>query len=211
MSSTNRSYRKLFWTLALLGLAADQGAKYGIFAWLDGASPFVVVPNYFNIVAVYTDRIWEGEGLLHQLRTISSPNVPHLNHGALFGIGAGTSFGNYFFLAISLAAALAIIYWSTRPFAGRDGYLCVALGLILAGTLGNFYDRIVFGGVRDFFHAYNLPLPFGLDNFPVFNVADCCLVCGALLLVLEAFLRKPVPEPNSQGAAATSEPAGISS
>src|SRR5262245_14271588 len=211
MSSTNRSYRKLFWTLALLGLAADQGSKYGSFAWLGGASPFVVVPNYFNIVAVYTDRIWEGEGLLHQLRTISSPNVPHLNHGALFGIGAGTSFGNYFFLAISLAAALAIIYWSTRPFAGRDSYLCVALGLILAGTLGNFYDRIVFGGVRDFFHAYNLPLPFGLDNFPVFNVADCCLVCGALLLVLEAFLRKPVPEPNSQGAAATSEPAGISS
>jgi signal peptidase II len=211
MSSTTGSYRWLFWTLALLGLAADQASKYGIFAWLDGASPFVVVPNYFNIVAVYTDRIWEGEGLLHQLRTISSPHVPHLNHGALFGIGAGTSFGNYFFLGISLAAALAIIYWSTRPFAARDSYLCLALGSILAGTLGNFYDRIVFGGVRDFFHAYNLPLPFGLDNFPVFNVADCCLVCGAILLVLEAFLRKPVPEGNAPQSAVATEPATISS
>src|SRR5262249_38848832 len=81
-----------------------------------------------------------------------------------------------------------------RRSAARDRYLCIALGLILAGTLGNFYDRMVFGGVRDFFHFFNLPLPFRLDNFPVFNVADCCLVSGASLLVLEALFRKRVPE-----------------
>lgn len=191
MSATTRSYRWLFWTLALIGLAADQASKYRIFAWLYGQGPRVVVPNYFNLVAPYTDQTWVGDGIVHQLRTISAPHVPHLNHGALFGIGAGTEFGNYFFLGVSLIAALAIAIWSTRPSAGRDGYLCLTLGLILAGTLGNFYDRVIFGGVRDFFHAYNLPLPWGLDNWPVFNVADCCLVCGASLLVLEAFLRKP--------------------
>src|SRR5262245_26987641 len=224
MSSTKRSYRWLFWLLALIGFAADQATKYSIFAWLysttpgamttDGRAicqnPVVVVSGYFHLVARYTDQPWEGDGLLHYLRTISGPNRPILNPGALFGIGAGTDFGNYFFLAVSLAAALAIIIWSTRPSAGRDGYLCFALGLILAGTLGNFYDRVVFGGVRDFLHAFNLPLPFGLDDWPVFNLADCCLVCGAILLVLEAVLRKPVHDAQPQeSAAVTNETHGL--
>lgn len=221
MTATTRSHRRLFWTLALIGLAADLGSKYGIFAWLysdtvvgfttDGRaiceSPFVVLPDYFHLVARYTNQPWEGDGILQELRTISGPNRPFLNHGALFGIGAGTAFGNYFFLAVSMAAALAITIWSMRSAAARDRYLCCALGLILAGTLGNFYDRIVFGGVRDFLHAFNLPLPWGLDNWPVFNLADCCLVCGAGLLVLEAFLRKPAPAAPSAEQANSTVPA----
>ena len=47
-----------------------------------------------------------------------------------------------------------------------------ALGLILGGTLGNLYDRVVYDGVRDFidWHYHDL-------EWPVFNIADCCLVC----------------------------------
>ena len=40
---------------------------------------------------------------------------------------------------------------------------------------------MVFNGVRDFLH-WNY-----LFDWPVFNVADCCLVCGACLLLLQAF------------------------
>ncbi|MCS7047247.1 MAG: signal peptidase II [Gemmataceae bacterium] len=205
MTAADRRYRWLFWTLALTGLAADQGTKYGVFAWLyteqitgyaSGQpicdAPFVVIPDYFNLCARYTTRPWEGSGLLHFLRTISGPNVPIVNHGALFGIGGETPFGNALFTVVSLGAAAAITIYIIRPGGGRDRYLCSALGLILAGTLGNLYDRVIFGGVRDFLHFFNLSfLPFGLDNFPVFNVADCCLVCGAGLLVLEALVRKP--------------------
>ena len=82
---------------------------------------------------------------------------------------------------VSLLAALAIIYWSTQPATARDAWLCAALGLILAGTLGNLYDRLLFNGVRDFLH-WNL-----LFDWPVFNLADCCLVCGAGLLLVQAF------------------------
>ena len=56
-----------------------------------------------------------------------------------------------------------------------------------AGTLGNFYDRVVFNGVRDFLH-WNYRF-----DWPVFNIADCCLVCGAALLLVQAFLSSPKP------------------
>lgn len=62
--------------------------------------------------------------------------------------------------------------------------LCIALGLITAGAIGNFYDRIVFGGVRDFLHFYWF-------EFPVFNVADCGLVVGAGLLFIQAMFAPP--------------------
>ncbi len=65
--------------------------------------------------------------------------------------------------------------------------MCIALGLILAGTLGNLYDRVVFGGVRNFLYW------FYLVDWPVFNFADCCLVCGAGLLLLQAFLTEASP------------------
>jgi lipoprotein signal peptidase len=75
-----------------------------------------------------------------------------------------------------------------RKKAQPDRLLFVALGLILGGTLGNLYDRIVFGGVRDF-------LCFYWFEFPVFNVADSCLVVGASLLLLQAFFAKKAGPP----------------
>ncbi|MGL4422151.1 MAG: signal peptidase II, partial [Gemmataceae bacterium] len=60
-----------------------------------------------------------------------------------------------------------------------DRWLSMALGLILGGTLGNFYDRVVFGGVRDFLYFYKI-------EWPVFNIADCCLVVGAAILLVQA-------------------------
>jgi lipoprotein signal peptidase len=57
----------------------------------------------------------------------------------------------------------------------------------LAGTLGNLYDRVVFSGVRDFLH-WNY-----LFDWPVFNCADCCLVSGACLLLIQAFGTQPKP------------------
>jgi lipoprotein signal peptidase len=106
---------------------------------------------------------------------------------------------NSLFAAVSIAAALAIGYWSARPQTSRDFLLSGALGLILAGTLGNLYDRLIFGGVRDFLH-------FFWFQFPVFNVADSCLVFGAGLLLLQAFLNRPATEsqPASVGLTALS-------
>jgi lipoprotein signal peptidase len=194
-----RSYRRLFWFLALYAFLADQGSKYGIFAWLyidgQGSNQVSVLDGSikFDLSASFTGIHDPGDSPLSLWRTPFGANLPYVNKGALFGLRLFSESSNLLFGLVSVVAALAIIYWSTRPGTARDGFLCFSLGLILAGTLGNLYDRIVFGGVRDFLHFYDLPLPWGFDDWPVFNIADVCLVCGAGLLLLEAMFTSPAP------------------
>ena len=59
----------------------------------------------------------------------------------------------------------------------RPKNLCLNISLVLlsGGALGNFADRLFRGYVVDF-------LDFRLIHFPVFNLADCFVVCGAFLL-----------------------------
>jgi signal peptidase II len=189
-----RSYRKLFWVLAVAGLVLDQATKYGVFRWLyhgGAGGQREVVPGAFHLVAGFTGEPGSGP-----LRTWGGEMLPHVNNGALFGMqlpawlidwlgGTSELWSNRFFAAISLAAAAAIAWWSSRPSARRELGLSAALGLILAGTLGNLFDRLVFGGVRDFLHAH-----YQSFDWPVFNVADCCLVVGAFLLLAQAFFGK---------------------
>jgi signal peptidase II len=192
MASAMKTYRVVLWALALAGLCADQATKYGVFAWLMHADH---------------NRRWvfqaePGHGFAFETRYELAPDgswIPGVNQGALFGLGREhAALANGAFAVISLLAAVAIICWSYRPSAARDLWVCMALGLILAGTLGNLYDRVVFNGVRDFLH-WNY-----LFDWPVFNVADSCLVCGACLLLLQAFGRQSAAKTaKADGAAAT--------
>ena len=171
-----RSYRKYVWILAFLGLVLDQSTKYGVFAWLgakdDQQYRSQVVPGVFELVA--------------QHKYVDGNKVPHVNQGALFGLGQRWRHqANNIFAGISLLAAIAIFVWSLQRSTAKERSLCLALGLILGGTLGNLYDRLVFRGVRDFLHWHYK------FEWPVFNVADCCLVLGAGLLLLQAFRASP--------------------
>jgi lipoprotein signal peptidase len=184
---SERSYRLLLWTLALTGLILDQASKYAVFSWLQSKSG----PSTYPLVVFSKDG--NGGALGFQLSTRFEPApdgslVPHVNKGALFGwLSNHQNLANGGFAVVSLLAAVAIAYWSFQKATVRDPWLCAALGLILAGTLGNLYDRVVFDGVRDFLH-WNY-----LFDWPVFNFADCCLVCGAFLLLIQAFGTQPGP------------------
>jgi signal peptidase II len=97
-----------------------------------------------------------------------------LNAGGVFGQMQGWAG----FLAIfSAAAVLAIIYAFVRS-RRQQIWVHIALGLILAGALGNLYDRARFGVVRDFLRFNTSWYPF------VFNVADVLLCIGVPLLLL---------------------------
>ena len=114
-----------------------------------------------------------------------------LNPGAVFGVGAHQ---RWFFILFTVAALSAGLLVFGRFTTGRNRLAHAAIGLILAGGLGNLHDRIAFGRVRDFIHV--LPgrrLPFdwtwpGTQNpemFPwVFNVADVLLLTGMVLLMI---------------------------
>lgn len=183
-----RSYRWILISLAVAGFAADQASKYGVFRWLynDGWGDHrEVVPGAFRLIAQF-DRT-EQPHCDCILATWSGDVPPRVNHGALFGIGGEhETTANMFFAVVSLLAAIVILIWGLRSSAARDPWLCVALGLILAGTLGNLYDRVVFNGVRDFFYFY-------LIDWPVFNFADCCLVVGACVLLVHAIFVSATP------------------
>ncbi|HEX4608651.1 MAG TPA: signal peptidase II [Urbifossiella sp.] len=195
---TGRSYRWLLLGLAAFALTTDLGSKYGVFRWLYnrgefrevGGNSYDVVPGWFKLIAQFDLTAPVGEGGLNALQTWSTHGdqvMPRVNHGALFGMGGsqrGTA--NGFFAAVSLLAAGAILVWGLRGAPSKERWLSAALGLILGGTLGNFFDRVVFGGVRDFLYFYYI-------EWPVFNFADCCLVVGAALLLLQAVFAPPPP------------------
>jgi len=70
------------------------------------------------------------------------------NQGAVFGLGAGQRF---LFVTVSLAAILFLVYLFANS--GPSRIYQIILGMLLAGVLGNLYDRIFFGYVRDMIHA----------------------------------------------------------
>ncbi len=118
-----------------------------------------------------------------------------LNYGAVFGIGQHRRELFIAFTVLATACAVGLFARGTRV---RMRASHVAIGMILAGGLGNLYDRILYGAVRDFMHM--LPgwsLPNGwqwpgnatTDVFPwVFNVADVLLLAGMALFVVMSFI-----------------------
>lgn len=197
MAKNKRFNRILLYTLAVLGLAADQATKYSVFSWLYGVPGnryvlFKTEPELaqrihgFALVAQFERNDDADQSIM---RYADGTPVPHVNHGALFGfLRDHKTLANSGFALISFAAAIAIVWWSMQTVTARDRWLCAALGLILAGTLGNLYDRLIFNGVRDFLHWDYL------YDWPVFNIADCCLVIGAGLLLIQAFGKQPEKE-----------------
>jgi signal peptidase II len=93
------------------------------------------------------------------------------NTGVAFGLGRGNN-ALFTLLALGITAGI-VVYQRSLPDAER--WPRFALGLIAGGALGNILDRVRQGYVTDF-----LDFKF----WPVFNVADSCVVVGVLLLAV---------------------------
>jgi signal peptidase II len=119
-----------------------------------------------------------------------------LNPGAVFGMGPGQRWFFVGFTAIALGFGLWMFSRWTR---GRDHVAHAAIGMLLGGGLGNLYDRLTLGVVRDFLHPLpGLKWPFGLrplggsgEIWPyVSNVADALLLVGIAILLVYLYRRE---------------------
>ena len=86
----------------------------------------------------------------------------------------------WFFIIVTLIAIAAFIYFLTDFDIKKRPLYSVGFALIFGGTLGNFYERLVNHYVTDFFDF----IIFGYD-YPIFNVADVCLVVGMIMLIVQ--------------------------
>jgi signal peptidase II len=92
--------------------------------------------------------------------------------------------------AFGLAANAAL--WIRLARGGTSRLLAVSLGLIMGGALGNALDRVVLGGVADFFSLH----AFGYYWY-VFNIADVAIVAGVGGLLYDSLVasRKDAAKP----------------
>jgi len=150
----------LFVSVAAIVLALDVAAKLIVVAKL----PETHAPV----------RILGGVFYLQQTR----------NSGAAFSLGTG------FTIILTLVAIAVVVVIARTAGRMRSAGWAVALGLILGGALGNLADRVFRapgfgrGHVVDWISAFGPNAKY----WPIFNLADSAIVCGALLAALLALL-----------------------
>jgi len=98
-----------------------------------------------------------------------------LNTGGLFGLGSRHT---AFFITFS-AVTMVLVLWMFLSFGHRHPATAAALALVLGGAVGNLWDRLRHGAVRDFILVY-----LGRYRWPNFNVADVWICVGVAFLVL---------------------------
>ena len=102
-------------------------------------------------------------------------NLTYLeNRGAAFGILQDK---RLFFLLITIAIVCYLLYYFYKSYKTNPTILNISLSMIIAGALGNFYDRLINGYVVDF-------IEFSFFNFPVFNIADIFVTLGCALMII---------------------------
>lgn len=99
------------------------------------------------------------------------------NSGAAFGFAPA---GAIFFLVAEVLVSIGLIVYVART--PSQLWSDAVLGLVLGGSLGNAYDRIVYGTVTDFVNVH---------IWPIFNVADSAISIGVTALIVGHLLRKP--------------------
>ncbi len=104
-------------------------------------------------------------------------DVFHLTYHGNTGMAFGMLAGNKALLIGLCAFILALICFVIYKLKPQKWVEKVSFGMIIGGAIGNVFDRIFYGFVIDF-------LDFCIINYPIFNVADCFVVVGAILLCL---------------------------
>ncbi len=150
------NYPYLF-LLSFLLILIDRLSKHFVSLW-SFSEPYVIFENFFHIVKVYNVGIAFGF-----LSNIS----PSIMNPLLVGVG---------FVAIGWL--LYLLFVEKHSF-----LLTFSFHLLLAGAIGNIWDRFLWGAVLDF-----LDFSIGKYHWPAFNISDSCITIGLILLLWDTLL-----------------------
>jgi signal peptidase II len=140
--------------LSAVVIALDQLSKWwALHALQPVGLPHEVIPGFLNWTLIF-------------------------NRGAAFSfLGGSSGWQRWFFVALAVVISAVLVAWLART-PRRDWRTGMPLGLIVGGALGNLIDRLHAAQVTDFIQVY-----YRQWSYPVFNLADCGITVGAVLLV----------------------------
>jgi signal peptidase II len=154
---------------------------------LDGADSRRKMALYLTVVGVVvaldvvTKRIVENTLVLYDPVPVLGDffRLTYIfNRGAAFGLHLGGA-SRFIFMGLAIVAVV-VLFGMYRGTPWTDRVRLLAIASVTGGAIGNLIDRVRWDrGVVDF-------LDFGIGNtrWPVFNVADIAVTCGAVLLAI---------------------------
>ncbi|WP_422039973.1 signal peptidase II [Roseibium sp.] len=153
-------FSSLVLAVALTGLVLDQASKlWLLFGYGLGVNGPIEVLPFVEFVLVW-------------------------NRGVSYGLFQQDSLAGQWILAgLTLAITIGMWVWSARC---QSKLVALALGLVIAGALGNGVDRFAYGAVVDFVHFH-----VGDFSWYVFNIADVCIIAGVAGLLYDSFRNGP--------------------
>ena len=139
--------------------------------WISIIAASVILDQLTKWIVVNSMELYESIVLIEKI--FSFTYIP--NYGAAWGM-----FSNHrwIFMVIT-SAALVIMPIILYRYRKTHALFSLSLSLFIGGAIGNMIDRVFVGYVVDF-------LEFTFIDFPVFNVADICVVFGAIIMIVYA-------------------------
>jgi signal peptidase II len=146
--------------------------------WMAFALLVVMIDQFFKVVITRSFQYAESRPVTSFFNLVLV-----YNKGAAFSFLADAGGWQRWFFTLLGVVVGGFIVWLLYRHTGQKMF-CLAVSLILGGAVGNVVDRVIHGHVIDFldFHWRN-------THFPAFNVADCAITLGAILLIVDELRR----------------------
>ena len=159
--------------VAIVVLAIDQFSKY----WITGQLGYT--GSWYDLAELQKFLSGSDVALRNEIpqggKFIVLSFTP--NDAALWGLGNGNPWASRLLLAMTAVFVFLIVFFTIRSRKKLPTLSKIIVGLLLGGSIGNLYDRVAFGYVRDMIQTKFM-------DFPVFNVADILITSGAVLLIV---------------------------
>lgn len=173
--------------------------KFFLVLWMIALIIADQVSKWWIIEMYYKPRVFEADGgslsFFEWFTTFSQKQFPPVqievtsffnlvmvwNKGVSFGMFASASdIMPYILSAVAVIMSIILGIWMKRA---THLSTIIPLAMVIAGALANVFDRFRFGAVADFldFHINDM-------HYPAFNIADCCIVVGVLLLAFDGLI-----------------------